>query len=112
MFTVIDVDTEQLDKPMPEVTEQEDVILRVTPLLEGLLGWSVVGANPDDLCTQSIEFSHALRVTAYLSFARVREALWKKEQDYRVPAVVADAVHLVIGSHQGQVWRCISDRDH
>ena len=102
-LTFIDVDTEQLDKLVPEVAQEEDVIVRVTPFLEGLLGRGMVGADANDLGPERIEFGNVLRVTADLPFACSGEAFREEEKDDGLAPVVTDGMHLAIGPHHGEV---------
>ena len=108
----IDVYAEQLDKLMPEVAEKKDVVVRVTPLLEGLLGRGMIGAYADDLGPERIKFCDVLRVSADLTFARSGEALGEEEQDDRLSPVVTDGMHLAIGPHEGKVRGGITYVNH
>ena len=108
----IDVYPEQLDKLMPEVAEKEDVVVWVTPLLEGLLGRGMIGADANDLGPERIKFCNVLRVTADLTFARSGEALREEEQDDSLAPVVTDGMHLAIGPHEGKVRGGITYVNH
>lgn len=111
-LALIDVYCEQLDKLMPEVAQEEDVVVRVTPLLEGLLGRGMIGADAYDLGPERIEFCNVLRMTADLPFARSGEALREEEQDDSLAPVVTDGMHLAIGPHEGKVRGGITYFNH
>ncbi len=111
-LALIDVYSEQFHKLMPEVAQEEDVVIWVTPLLEGLLRRGVIGADANDLGTKRIEICNVLRMAADLTFARSGEALREEEQDDGLAPVVTDGMHLAICPHEGKVRGGISYVNH
>lgn len=107
-----DMDSVCLHDSVAEVAEEDDLVVGVAPLLEGVLRRRVVGTHPDHLRAKGVELVDVLRMTADLALARASETLREKEEDDGMTMIVSKRVELAVGAHQREVRSAIADCDH